>query len=368
MKKLLISIGSLIVLFVLAFTIWHWSQTESIVPTQNVTINFKGNILAITHADMVAGAYANGELNKVKGIEDKLALLSGINGNLALTSSLEVSNSVISWPAIPKWNGTNKLAYVAETRAPHEEPSQKMDNVFVDFNVGKKITVIDYKDPKKPVIFQEKEVGQNLQGVSINKDRTLLVSGSTEEGKEIVIMRLENGLIDNSFYFSNPNIDSGDKGNGGIRTIEFHPTKNIIAANLNNTHLVFYEIVDKGLSIEIKQIGEPISVGKRWSVGNWHPSGNFFILSDVAWGDGLEQITHGKGALVSVVFNDNGNHNIISKVKVGLSPEGFDISPDGNYAVTVNMRRTWAPKNGFWFVPAKKTSSLFLNKNKSENG
>ena len=86
------------------------------------------------------------------------------------------------------------------------------------------------------------------------------------------------------------------------------------------------------------------------------------------WGNGLGQITHGKGKLISVGFDKDGNHKIIDREKVGLSPEGFDISPDGNYAITVNMRRTWAPKKGFWFVPARKRSSLSLVKINAETG
>ncbi len=50
---------------------------------------------------------------------------------------------------------------------------------------------------------------------------------------------------------------------------------------------------------------------------------------------------------------------IASSVKVGLSPEGFDVSPDGKYAIAVNMRRTYAP-SGFWFVPGTNKASLSL--------
>lgn len=358
MKFTGITLASLVFLF----GVWHLSQAQSIAPEANIPSSFNGNFLAISDADMIAGAYANGQLNKVSGIEDNLALVVNETNSASLESSLEVSNSVISWPAIIEWNSTRKFAYVAETRAKYQENTQKMDDVFTDFPIGTAVTVIDYQFPKKPKIVQSKKVGQNIQGVSINKNMDLLVSGSTEAGKELVVMTLENGLIENTHYATHKGIEMKDTGNGGIRTLEFHPTKNIIAANLNNTHLVFFKIDQSNSGLIVQALGEPLEVGKRWSVGNWHPSGDYFILSDLRWGDGLGAITHGKGRLVSVRFSESGKHNIVSKVKVGLSPEGFDISPDGKYAVTANMRRTWAPKKGFWFVPARKTSSLSLVK------
>lgn len=83
-----------------------------------------------------------------------------------------------------------------------------------------------------------------------------------------------------------------------------------------------------------------------WSVGNWAPNGKYFILSDVNWGNSsMGAILNGKGKLVSVAFNKNGEHKIILKVKVGVSPEGFDVSPDGKCAIVSNMLRTYAPKN-----------------------
>ncbi|PRX54904.1 hypothetical protein CLV81_3309 [Flagellimonas meridianipacifica] len=364
MKITGISLGTVLALF----SVWHLAQGQSIAPSQNVSPNFKGRLLAISDADMIAGAYANGELNKVNGIEDELLLVDGSGDSSNPMEPLHVSNSVISWPAILEWNPTNQLAYVAETRSVHKGDAQKMGNVFTDFPVGKKITVVDYTNAATPKIVQEKEVGENIQGVSINASGTLLVSGSTTIGKELVVMGLKEGLIESVQYFTHEDISTKDTGNGGIRTIEFHPTKNIIAANLNNTHLIFFKITDNNGTISLSQLGKTMEVAKRWSVGNWHPSGKYFILSDLRWGDGLGQITHGKGKLVSIGFDEGGNHTIIDKEKVGLSPEGFDISPDGNYAVTANMRRTWAPKKGFWFVPARKESSLSLVKINPDTG
>ena len=362
------SLGSIFLLSLCALGIWHLSTPNAIAQSENLNSDFSGSILAISDADMIATAYANGKINKVKGIEDSLALISFSGNRPYIKSSIHASNSVISWPSILAWNPLKQYAYVAETRGVYQGENQQLKDVWKDFPNGTQISVFDYSDRQNPRLVQNKKIGENIQGVSLNHDRSLLVAGSTEKGKEIIVARLDEGLISEPFYFSNDEIEEKETNNSGIRTIEFHPTENIIAANLNNTHLVFYRVLDKDGSLTIEQIGSSIKVGKHWSVGNWHPSGRFFITTDVAWGDGsLGAIFNKKGKLVSTKFDHQGAHKILSEAKVGLSPEGFDISPDGKYAIVANMRRTYGPK-AFWFVPGRKNSSLSLVKINLETG
>ncbi len=89
----------------------------------------------------------------------------------------------------------------------------------------------------------------------------------------------------------------------------------------------------------------------------------------MAWGKNATTgaVLNGKGSLVCVAFNKSEEHKIISKVKVGLSPEGFDISTDGKYAIVANMRRTYAPKN-LNFISGSKHASLSLVKINAETG
>ncbi|MEO1049267.1 MAG: hypothetical protein AAFX87_01485 [Bacteroidota bacterium] len=369
MKKVFKFLGVFLLVLILTYSGWYASHGQSLAQTKSQNVQFRGTILAASDADMIAGAYANGILNKVDGIEDQVAMIDASNGEPKLVSSIEVSNSVISWPAIIDWHSKKQLAYVVETRGVHDGESQKMKNVFVDFPTGQKITVIDYSNKNKPVILQEKHVGKNLHGVSVNATGNLLVYTSTEKGKELAVSRLKDGLVQTPYYFTDSEVVYKKPTDEGFRTVEFHPTLNVIAVNLGNKKVLFFKVEDDGTHINLRKVGEGLEVAKKWSVGNWHPSGKYFILTDVAWGNGnLGFLFHGKGKLVSVGYDDGGNHKVVSKIKVGLSPEGADISPDGQYAVTVNMRRTWAPPSGFWFVPAKKYSSLSLVKINQETG
>lgn len=357
-----------VVTLLLPLLIWHASSAQSLAPAETKLSKFRGNILAASDADMLATAYADGVMNKVEGVEDTLSFVQIVNGIPQLTSKKMASNSVVSWPSIIAWNKAKKLAYVAETRGVHNGTNQQVENVWKDLPSGSLITVINYQEANDPRVIQTVAVGENIQGVTINAQGTLLVAGSTERGKEIIVIELEDGQLGQRHYFANDERTKTEDNNSGIRTIEFHPTKNIIAANLNNTHLVMYRVIIGDEAIQLEQIGPSIEVAKHWSVGNWHPEGKYFILTDVAWGEGtLGAILNGKGQLVSVRYDEAGSHQVVSTTKVGLSPEGFDVSPDGQYAIVANMRRTYGPKN-FWFVPARKHASLSLVKIDQKTG
>lgn len=45
--------------------------------------------------------------------------------------------------------------------------------------------------------------------------------------------------------------------------------------------------------------------------------------------------------MVAIRFDEGGQHEVVSRVEVGVSPEGFALSPDDTLIATVNMRRTY---------------------------
>ncbi|MEO0471228.1 MAG: hypothetical protein AAF206_16485 [Bacteroidota bacterium] len=347
---------------------WHLCSAQNIPLAADTAPSFKGAFLAISDADMIATAYGSGMSNKINGIEDSLMYIRSVNGLPQIQSRIHATNSVISWPAILAWHPTKPYAYVAETRGRITPDTPKMKNVFYAYPKGMKVSIIDYSLPNHPSIIQEQMVGENLQNVSLNQRGDLLVAGTTEKDKEMMVASVKDGLIDQICYFSDPEVDRTDTRDGGFRSIEFHPQKDVVAVNLNGTSVAFFNIIKEGRTIRIARIGKSLKVAKKLSVGNWHPSGKYFLVSNVNWGKGnLGAVFNKKGELISVGFDEDGQHEVVSKVKVGLSPEGFDVSPNGEYAIVVNMRRTYVP-SAFWFVPARKTPTLSLIKINQKTG
>lgn len=135
---------------------WHLLSAQNIVSSVDTPSSFNGDFLAISDADMIATAYSTGKSNKIAGIEDSLIYVTQRNGVPTISSKIHTTNSVISWPAILEWHSNKKYAYVAETRGKISPEQNEMKNVFYDYPKGQKISIVNYENPSKPVLIQEK--------------------------------------------------------------------------------------------------------------------------------------------------------------------------------------------------------------------
>ncbi len=343
----------------------HIRHTVKITPPDaQVQAQFEGSFLTLSDADQIGTAYADGIVNKIKGIEDSLCVVSIREGKALVHQSTSVSNSVISWPSVMDVSPDGRWAYVAETRGAFPDAREKVEDVYSDTPDGRWLSVVDLQSGE---IVQKKDLGKNLCSASLNARGDLLVSGSAEPGKELVLAQIENGLITQVHTFPGW-VEDDDR--EGVRMVIFHPEQDIIAVNNDNRRLSFFSVQKKAGKLRLTRLGLPLEVAKKWSVGIWHPQGNYFILSDVAWGNNSTGfVLNSRGKLISVAYDPGGQHRIVSQVKVGLSPEGFDLSPDGKWAIVVNMRRTYLPK-GFPYAlfSARGESSLSLVQVDPENG
>lgn len=95
---------------------WHAAHAQRLAPAEDVAVGFAGRLLALSDADQIAGAYADGVLNKVAGVEDSLAVVEVVDGEPRLRGRVAASNSVVSWPDVLARHPRLPLAYVAETR------------------------------------------------------------------------------------------------------------------------------------------------------------------------------------------------------------------------------------------------------------
>ncbi len=297
---------------------------------------FSGRLLVASDADMVATAYVNGGLNKVKGIEDSLTLITFETARPEL-SQIHVSNSVMSWPAVLEYADKHQIAYVAESKGIHNKDTNAVANVWKDMPNGKFISLIDLAKPSSLKLMQKEAIGENIFSVAVNSAQNLLATSSTVSGKELAICTLEDGKISSKFYF----LDSSIHENTGIPSLAFHPHKNILALNINNTHLAFYRIYsDNNQKVSIEKIGKTIEVSIKWSEGKWFNNGQYFMICDYALDNPL---TNGNGSLKTIAFDPKGDHKIVSELKTGLSTKGFDLSMDNKYAIAVNMGRSYLP-------------------------
>jgi hypothetical protein len=351
--------------FIFIWYAWNhaWAQIPNTPIAKDAKVKFKGTLLVASDADQIGTAYADGIINKVKGIEDSLTVLNWNEEGKILKSQIHISNSVVSWPSIVAHSPDKKFAYIVETRGVYQGNQQKMKNVWTDMPAGKIVSVVDITHPEQPKLVQTQVLALNPKTASVNQKGDLLLIATQEKGKEIILCTLKEGLIDQVFSFPIAGLER--KGtNGGVNSAEFHPQLDAFAVIKDNRSVEFYQIKRNGETLQIEAIGQAIEGGQVLSVGNFTPNGKFFIVADVGWGDtSMGNVFNSAGYLVSIRFDEKGNHQLINQAKVGLSPEGFDIAPNGEWAIAVNMRRTYLPKGlPYALFSARKLSSLSLVK------
>ena len=342
-------------------------EPVQIAPIANSSVQFNGRALLIaSDADMVATAYADGKLDRVAGIEDTLTAIDlPLNQQQPQISTLQVSNSVMSWPQIIATSPDGTKVYVVEVRSRPADGIQEFASIQ-EMPEGRRLTVVDISNLAKPEVIESVDVGRNPEHISTSPDGQFLAINVGEKGRELLIVQLlPDGKLGKRFYFPISNSSSVEDN----QTVVWHPSGKYLAINQNSdTQVGFYQLqTDVQNEVTIKPYGKPIKVGNHISHGRFSADGKFFLVPDLkwnTWGNSRlgNALMNPKGEMVAIRFEPSAGKlpEVVSRTEVGLSPEGFALSPDNSLIATVNMRRTYLPLN---FPPAwrgKPYSSLSL--------
>ncbi|MEO0932276.1 MAG: hypothetical protein AAFY21_00480, partial [Cyanobacteria bacterium J06641_2] len=128
----------------------------------NAPFNFAGRyLLALSDADMVPSAYADGQLGvKQPGVEDTLTILPlPINLQNRSPQPLQVgrvniSNAVTAWPLSMTVSPDARSAYVIETSEPAPSGATKFD----ELPVGTRLRSLDLSNPMNPQVVDTIEL------------------------------------------------------------------------------------------------------------------------------------------------------------------------------------------------------------------
>lgn len=357
------AVGALLTCF---FAYLHIADdTVAEAPRQAISSAFNGDLLAISDVDQVATTYGDGVLGQLPDAADKLSFISWESGRPVVRSSATASTSVVSWPKVVDASPDGRRAYVVETRAAPNKNIDRVADIYSGLPEGKLLTVLDISRPDAISVVERVDVGINLASVDIRRDGKMLAIPSTRRGEELVLVSLtDDGRVEKRFAFQ---IDvPKDYVHPGVGSAVWHPDGGVLAITVNNREVRFLQVVydPSGNPSAIKQLGSGIKVGETLSAGLFHPGGRYFLIPDVAWGNNAgaaDFLFNRRGKLISIRFDQKGNHALAGQTEVGRSPEGFALSPDGTRVVTVNMNRTYLPDAipPRWF-PGRDASSLTL--------
>lgn len=309
-------------------------------------IGFSGRALLVaSDADMAASAYADGNLQRINDIEDTLSVVSfPLQSEQAPTiAPVSVSNSVMSWPQIIAVSPDGQRAYVVEVRSPPDPDVEALDDIE-EMPSGQRLTVIDIADVLQPTVLESVSVGRNPQHISISPDGQFLAINVQEPDHDLVFVQLQpDGRLGDQWSVSLPD-SAAQTGEGAVI---WHPSGEYLAMTQGGGRVEFYAVQTTENGVSITPYGAPLNVGNHLSHARFTRDGRFLLVPDLKWRTRgqrlLDYLTNPPGEMIAIQFEPESGEppSVVSRVEVGLSPEGFALSPDNRLIATVNMRRTY---------------------------
>ncbi|BBM86498.1 WD40 repeat domain-containing protein [Candidatus Uabimicrobium amorphum] len=348
---------------VLSLALVSCAKNIPVTPITGVAAFTGRALIGVSDADMINTAYADGKLGNRSGLKDTMTFVPlPLNPENSNMQTISTPNSVISWPQIVDVSKDGAYAFVVETKGTPPQETKQFDDVYSGFPDGSLLTVVSLRN--KLQVTDQKKIGLNPSAIMVSPNKNLLAITTDGDGRELCLVGFANGQVENIYPFHIPTYKN-EHFRGGARSVAWHPSGNYIALNIGDREVAFYKIVynEKGVPQKIEPFGNKITTGKYLTMGSFTPDGNFFLISDVAWGDSqLSYLFNPRGTLTSIAFGEKTKyHCIVSRKEVGYSPEGFAMSPDGKLVVTVNINRTYLPSifpATVW--PYRERSSLTL--------
>lgn len=359
-RTFLTVLALLVGILTVVYIFWDGLSRIPDTPVQKgLSSSFSGVIAIACDADMLGTAFADGNLNQVSDLEDSLLLLTLEAGKVTRYNRLAASNSAFSNTTVLAFNEQEQLLILSETRKPVPIELQSMKNVWEEFPLGQQLEQFSLAQGSLQDKIIYPGVGPQPQSPTWNHRGDLLAFIREDSLAEIEVWAIDSTKkLRPQARFSFREIWPDAPVGTAITGVYFHPKENILALNITHTHLAFARLTQQEEAWSLDLLADPLEVAVRWDEGLWHPSGRFFYLTDTGWGpmpDGF--VLNRKGRLLAV--SGPQQPKILSRIKVGLSPQGLAMSPDGRYLVAINMRRTYLPKS-LSYIPGRLLSSLSL--------
>ncbi len=328
--------------------------------------DFQGRyIAAISDGDMRAYAYIDGQLGEPRG-PDQLSLVTlPLPAAPELTSSIEVSNSVINpvYSLVASQDGNT--IFVAETKQ-QREPD---DQLISDLDLGTTLRAVDVSDPANPRVIGAVEVGIDPQGVALDASGTTLALATKDPDTPLTFVTFTNGRFGEPIQLPMRGFSPiPELPDGGMlpQHVEWHPTADIIAVNANfRGQVQFFRVVRdaNGNVSDVMPWGNRV-VTSKWSMsGKFSPDGRFYVTNDLQWGPDVRgfyvnappsQLTVIE--LASLDEAETAQHFVVGGVSLPRHAESIAFSNDGTLIATSNIGQTWLSPD----EPGYSQSSLSL--------
>jgi DNA-binding beta-propeller fold protein YncE/uncharacterized protein YceK len=344
-------------------------------------------IAVICDADMSATAFADGLLSRRSPDDrDMLTVIRlplrepGPNEQSTQTdfAQVEVSNSVMGPARSLSVTPCGTLALVLETRGRAGPGALRVG----DLPAGRVMTPIDLRDPMNPIVGGLIDVPSPPVGVDISPRGDWAAVATNQPGSQLIFFPIRRGedgglMVDSAGRqtFDLPGLEGA-----AVSSVIWHPSGRYVALTMPQSNSVaFYEVGRDSESLQLARWGAPVEVGPYPFDGAFTPDGRRFIATELHWGTNVDGYLIGapEGSLSvielsripSAVLSSGASgeapvveHTVTDTVRVGISPEGLAISPDGRWVVTANLRRSMLPASDPRMTPGGSLTLLSMGR------
>ena len=306
--------------------------------------DFKGKMLVVAcDTDMVASAYLDGKLGPPVGPDVLSVIRLDQPHSLLRTATVEVTNSVTGPPVAVAVTPDGRYAIVVETQGPR--PVNKPEATMKDLLPGRKITVVDLLHPDKPKVVQQIESYERAVSVSVNTAGSLVAVAfaARTHVKEppVVIYQFHDGRLSAPVEPNVPDFHADD----ALTDAEFLPNRNVLAlvyTTVSHPRFSLLSYAAQGNQITLQPWGNTVDLDRSPFLVKFTADGRFALINSM-YGANV------RGTLTSIQLasslDDHGEpqHTIVSHTEAGELPEGLAISPNGRWAATANLERSYYP-------------------------
>ena len=288
-------------------------------------------LVAVSDADMLASAYADGDLGPAQGADALSIVRLDRPPAKREVATTRVGNSVTGPPAAMAVTKDGRTAIVVETLGPRGRGMTTLKQL----PVGRSLAVVDLSNPDRPRVVQRVACPAQPQTVSIDPGGTCVAVtfGLQGDGKTIplAIYRLKDGRLST---LASPTIPGWTLGHSLIDA-EFSPQGDALA--LLDFTAAELRLVRIGAGGALTPWGDAVPFGKApyFFLARFSPDGRTVLANTIG---------ETRGTVFSVRLAEDGRHRLVSQASTGAGPEGLAVSPDGRWVATSNLEQSYRPK------------------------
>ncbi len=323
-------------------------------------------LVAISDGDMIAAAYAGSDLGP-KVADDTLSVIDLRQGLESVSvTTVAASNSVPGPPSALALSPDGQTAFVTEGRKPRSLTAATLD----DLEDGRTLTAVDISDLNRPQVVTTLTFDRRPNAVSVSPNGDWIVvtltGGEGVSGQQLAFVQFNGERFSEPVYLSLPEVSEEIY---PVMTL-FHPSRMVLAALMARQNEVrFFELEIQDGRPTLAVWNNPVVTGKYPGAARFTPDGRHLLISEFQWGSDVPgfgaEAPVGSVAMIRLAEGEEGRHSRVARVEGSVSPEGLEISPDGNYAIATNIELSWLSSDDPRYSPYSSVTLIGIDNENS---